>query len=328
MKTRIRLLVPLVLLGTLSATAATDPGFSVKTGGTVELSQTGGKFDFLRIDAKNHRLLASHKEDGTADIVDLKSAKLLKRIKVGEAVDMAVDQESKNYYVSVQEGKRVAVIDAESLLEKSSIPTPGPTDAIIFNPTNRMVYVTFDGGDAVWVIDPKAGKVTATIPVAGVPEFMVYDAKANRIYLNLKSKNVVAVIDPGSNKIVAQWATAPATAPHGLALDAANHQVLSAGGNGKLVAIDTATGTVTASADITAKVDQIAFDADTALVYCAGPDRMTVIRATAGKLAAAGSIATFPTARNVAVDPETQAVWTTYTDGKRSFATSWQPVKP
>lgn len=327
MKTSIRLLAPFVLLGTLSAAAATDPAFSAKTGSTVELSKSGGKFDFLRIDAKNHRLLASHEKDGTADFVDLKSAKLLKRIKVGDAVDMAIDPESKNYYVSVQEAKRVAVIDAETLIEKSSIPTPGPTDAIIFNPTNRMVYVTFDGGDAVWVIDPKAAKITATIPVAGVPEFMVYDAQANRIYLNLKSKNVVAVIDPASNKVVAQWATAPATEPHGLALDAANHQILSAGGNGKIVAIDTATGTVTASADIVAKVDQIAFDAGNGLAYCAGPDRMSVVLAAAGKLAGAGSIATFPTAKNVAVDPETHAVWTTYTDGKSSFARSWLPSK-
>jgi len=328
MNTRICLLVPFVLLGALSAAAATDPAFTAKTGSTVELSKSGGKFDFLRIDAKNHRLLASHEEAGTADIVDLKSTRLLKTIKVGAAVDTAIDPESKIYYVSVQEEKRVAVIDAETLVEKGSIPTPGPTDAILFNPTNRMVYVTFDGGDAVWVIDPKAAKITATIPVAGVPEFMVYDAEANRIYLNLKSKNVVAVIDPVSNKVAAQWGTAPATAPHGLALDSANHQIFSAGGNGKLVAIDTTNGTVTATADITAKVDQIAFDAGSGLVYCAGPARMSVVMAAPGKLAVAGSIVTFPSARNVAVDLETHAVWTTYTDGKSSFATSWLQAKP
>jgi hypothetical protein len=33
------------------------------------------------------------------------------------------------------------------------------------------------------------------------------------------------------------------------------------------------------------------------------------------------------TAKNVALDPQTGAVWTTYTDGKSSFARSWVAAK-
>jgi DNA-binding beta-propeller fold protein YncE len=189
------------------------------------------------------------------------------------------------------------------------------------------VYVTFDGGDAVWAIDPAAGRVVATVTIPGVPEFMVLDEQANKIYLAVKSKNVVAVIDPVTNKVVAQWPTAPATEPHGLALDGVGHRVFAAGGNGKLVAIDTATGKVAASVDIVGKVDQIAFDATGGLVYSAGPDKMSVTGTAGGKLTPLGDIATASTAKNVAVDPSTRAVWTTYTDGKSSFAKSWQPPK-
>ena len=49
------------------------------------------------------------------------------------------------------------------------------------------------------------------------------------------------MIDPSANAVIAQWPTAPATCPHGLALDAASHRIFSAGANGKLVAIDTGT---------------------------------------------------------------------------------------
>jgi hypothetical protein len=42
-------------------------------------------------------------------------------------------------------------------------------------------------------------------------------------------------------------------------------------------------------------------------------------------IAAAGEFATADTARNVTVDAKTGAVWTTYTDGKSSFAKSWLP---
>jgi len=47
--------------------------------------------------------------------------------------------------------------------------------------------------------------------------------------LNIKSKDVVAVIDPASNQVTAQWPTAPALQPHGLAFDAANHRIFAAG---------------------------------------------------------------------------------------------------
>jgi DNA-binding beta-propeller fold protein YncE len=227
--------------------------------------------------------------------------------------------------VSVQEDKRVAVLDAQTLKEVKSIKVDGPTDAIIFEPKNHMIYVTHDEGANVWVIDPVAGKVVASIAVPGVPEFMVYDESTDRIYLNIKSADKVAVIDPATNKTIAEWGTAPASQPHGLALDSANHRVFSAGGNGKLSVIDTTSGKVTGSVDIVAKVDQIAFDPVKQFVYCAGADKMSVVSTAGASVVTVGELNTAATAKNVAIDPQTHAVWTTYTDGKSSFARSWLP---
>lgn len=312
----------------MSALAAAEPPFAMTPSVSIEISQSGGKFDFLRVDSKRHRLLAAHEKDGTSDFIDLGDNKVLTRLKVGAAVDTAVDADAKLYYVSVQEGERVAVIDAATLKEVKSIKTAGPTDAIIFEPKNHMVYVTHDDGTNVWVIDPVTAMVTGSITIPGVPEFMVYDESADRIYVNIKTKDVVAVIDPATNRVVAQWATGSAKEPHGMAIDTASHRIFVAGGNGKLVAISTKTGSVVGAVDIAVKVDQIAFDALGSLVYCAGADKMSVVRTADGKLVAVGEIATAPTAKNVAVDPATRAVWTTYTDGKNSFAKAWMPPKP
>lgn len=325
MKTCIATLMLSLSLIWLSSARADEQELTLTSGAVVEIPQSSGKFDFLRIDAKRHRLLAAHENDGTADFIDLDKDVLLKRLKVGGAVDTAVGPDSKLYYLSVQEAERVAVVDAGSLTEISSIKVPGPTDAMIYEPKNHMIYATHDNGGDVWVIDPALAKVIATIAIPGVPEFMVYDETSDRIYLNIKSKNVVAVIDPAANKVVAQWPTAPAEQPHGLALDRVNHRVFVAGGNGKLTVIDTRSGTTTGSIDIVPKVDQIAFDDKGKLLYCAGADMMTVIGAGGSQLVALGNIRTAATARNVAVDPATGFVWTTYTDGKSSFAKSWKP---
>jgi len=315
-------------LSSIAAVAAADQTLLSVPAASIEIPHSTGKFDFLRIDSQRHRLLAAHENDGTADYIDLQRNSVIARLKVGGAVDTAVDADSKFYYVSVQEAERVAVVDAATLKEVKSIKTPGPTDAIIYEPKNHMVYVTHDNGADVWVIDPAAARVVATVAIPGVPEFMVYDDKADRIYLNIKTKDTVAVIDPSSNKVISQWPTAPATQPHGLAFDADNHRVFAAGGNGKLVVIDTKSGLVTGSVDIAPKVDQIAFDSVGGLVYCAGADKMSVVRTTGAKVTAVGDLLTAATAKNVAVDPTTRAVWTTYTDGKSSFAKSWMPPQP
>ena len=295
---------------------------------SIKIPQSKGKFDFLRIDAKRNRLLAAHENDGTADFIDLKNNRLIKRLKIGGAVDTAVDNQSKFYYVSVQEAERVAVIDAVSLTEVRSIKTPGPTDAILFDPKSHLIYVTHDGGAEVWVLDPLAGKVVATIAIPGVPEFMVYDTNSNRVYLNIKTKDLVVVIDPVGQKVVDQWATAPALLPHGLAFDSEHNRIFVAGGNGKLSVIDTKSGRVVDSVNIVPKVDQIAFDAAGALVYSAGVDRMSVVRTSGASITLLGDFPTAATAKNVAVDPLTRAVWTTYTDGGNSFAKSWKPPTP
>ncbi|GAC1452682.1 MAG: hypothetical protein PVSMB6_05370 [Steroidobacteraceae bacterium] len=329
MKYFYRSLSAVLALGLVSAaTAAGQPNLAWPAAATLEIPQSAGKFDFLHVDAKRDRLLAAHEKDGTADFIDLRKPALLARVKVGAAVDTAVDADSKFYYVSVQEGERVAVLDAATLKEVRSIRTPGPTDAIIFEPKNGRVYVTHDDGAHVWVIDPQTAKIIATIAIPGVPEFMVYDRSADRIYLNIKDKDIVAVIDPAANKVIAQWPTAPATAPHGLALDDATHRLFSAGANGKLVAIDTRSGAASGSVDITPKVDQIAFDAASGLLYCAGAERMSVVRTSGGKLELLGNLETAATARNVAVDPATHQVWTTYTNGKSSFARAWSALQP
>lgn len=328
MKYSYRTMTAALALGFVIAAWAAGQDLAWPTAASIEIPQSSGKFDFLRIDSNRHRLLAAHEKDGTADFIDLKANALIARVKVGAAVDTAVDSDSKFYYVSVQEGERVAVLDAATLKEVNSIKMAGPTDAIIYEPKNRRVYVTHDDGADVWVIDPMTAKVVATIAIPGVPEFMVYDQSTDRIYLNIKNRDLVAVIDPSANKVIAQWPTAPATLPHGLALDNANHRIFSAGANGKLVAIDTTTGSTTGSVDIVAKVDQIAFDAAAGLVYCAGPDKMSVVRTNGGKLSWLGDLMTAATAKNVAVDPATRAVWTTYTNGKSSFARAVSPPQP
>ena len=290
---------------------------------SVKIPGSKGKFDFLEVDAKNNRLLAAHEKDETADFIDLKTGTVLARLKTGPTVGIAVNPAGDTYYASVQDDKRVAIIDAKSLKETGSIALTGETDAIIFDAKDNAIYVTHDNGDELWAIDAATKKIKATIAVPNGPECMAHDAATDRVYMNSKTTSQVVVISTKTNTVVAQWATAPATAPHGLAFDAAAGRIYVSGDNGILVALDTKTGKVLGSTEITTKVDQIAFDAGTQRIFCAGPGQMSVVQATKDGVKFLGNVASAETAKNVAVDPATHKVWTTYTDGTDAYAKSW-----
>ena len=308
------------------AVAATPVGAAAPLlvpGPVIEIAGSAGKYDFLEIDAVNHRLLGSHTQDGTVDVFDLGTNRLLARPATGAAQDVAFDARSGKYFAAVSKERKIAVIDARTLAVTGSVPTEGPLDGIVFDAKNRRVYAAHDDGKEVWVLDPDTAKIVGTVAIPGAPEYMVYDAAADRIYLNIKTTDEVVVIDPAKNLVVAHWPTAPAKAPHGLALDAAAGRLYSAGGNGQLVALDLANGRVTAAVAIPAKVDQIAFDAASRRIYCAASDVLAIVQAKSDCLVALGEVASGPGAKNVAVDPRTQAVWTTYSDGKNAYAKSW-----
>ena len=306
---------------TLGSLAVAAPGF--KPGASITLPGSTEKFDFLEVDPVTHRLLAGHEKDDTADFFDLNTNQLITRVKVGPCVGITVDPKTGNYFASVQDDKRIAIIDGKSLKETGSIELPGETDAILFDAKDRRIYITNDNGKALWAVDPDAKKVIATIAVAEGPECMAHDVAVDRIYLNAKVANLVSVIDTKTNTVIATWPVAPAVGPHGLVLDAAHGRVFVSGDNGILVALDTKSGKVVATAPIADHVDQIAFDAGTRRIFCAGPGKMSVVQSGDQELTALATIETNATAKNVAVDAKTHAVWTTFTDGKNSTAQSF-----
>ena len=308
---------PAVLIACALAAAsgfAKEPLSPLVPGAVIEVTGSHGKFDFLEIDEANHRLLGSHTADGTVDMFDLTTNRLLARSATGAAQHTAFDPRSDKYFASVSEPKQVAIIDAKTFKVTNTIPTDGPLDGIVFDPKNRCVYAAHDNGKEVWVVSADTEKIVAMVAIPGPPD---------RIYLNIKTTDEVVVIDPAQNAVVAHWPTAPAKGPHGLALDAANGRLFSAGNNGQLVVIEIASGHVIGSVAITPKVDQIAFDPGLRRVYCAASDTMSVVQANQDGAVLLGNVASAPGAKNVAVDAKTHAVWVTYTDGKNAYAKSW-----
>jgi len=302
----------LVASSFISAQAADAP---LVAGQPILVPDSKGGFDFLEFDAANNRLLADHPGNGTLDVIDGDTGKLIKHVATGAAQSVAIDAEAGKYFAGVSREKIVAVVDIKTLEKVGEYPIGGPADDMVLDPKNHFLYVDHDDGKDVWVIDSKTGKLVSTVSIEEGPECIVYDPVSDQVFQNIKPNNTLVVIDPATNKVKETWKVAPAQSPHGLALDEKTHRLFVAGGNGKLVVIDAGTGKVTADVDIAKGVDQIVFEPETKRIYCAaGAGTMTVLHETENGVESLGDVKTAAGAHTVTVNPKTHAVWVAYAD--------------
>ncbi len=298
-------------------------------GKPLAIAGTHGKFDFIALDAEGRRLLAAHTGNASLDVIDIDKQEVLKIVPTGAAQSCAMDAKAGRYFVSVSKPPQLVIVDAGKLEVTGKVPLAGPADLLACDAKSGKIYVCHDDGKDLWVIDPSEKKVVATIDLpSDSPEDLAFDASFARLFQSMKTGSVIAVIDVASGKVVEKWPTAPATAPHGMAVVPEAGAFLVAGGNGKLVLMSQKDGHVISSADIAARVDQIAYDASLHRVYCASATgKIVVMKVEKDKLSALGDVVSSEGARSIAVDPKTHTVWIAYAKGESSFVQSFTPAK-
>ena len=297
--------------------AAEQPKASLVATPAIVIPGGSGKFDWMAVDSKRHRLLAAHRDKGTLEVLDLDTNKLISSVKTGACQGIIAGDNS--YFAGDQAEHKVVVVNADSLKITGEVEVPGEIDALTYDPHNKLVYADHDDGVDVWVVEPEQKKIVTTIKVSGVPEFIEYDEQSDRLYQNIKTANAVQVIDPKTNKIEASWSTAPVESPHGLAIDSKGKRVFSAGSNGTMVAIDMKTGKVKSTVTIAKRVDQIAFDPEKKRIYCACDANISVVDASEEELKLIENVPSHKGAHTLTVDPKTHAVWVSYADQTNSY---------
>jgi len=279
-----------------------------------------GGFDWMLVDAPRHRLMASHPGKKTLVVLDLKTS-ALRQIPTGVAINGIAVDEADNKLFTAGSGQKVVVFDNTTLVKTAEIALTGPGDDIVMNTKSDMLYVCHDDGEEDWVINAKDNSLVGSVAIAGAPEFVAYDPGADRLYQNIKPANATQVINPATGKVEATWPTAPMTSPHGLAVDSKTHRVFAAG-QGKVVMMDQSTGKVLSSVDIApGYVDQIALDQDSGRLYCACGDAgmISVVQTSGTDVTLLGNVPSHVKSHTLAVDPETHAVWVSYSDKTNGY---------
>jgi DNA-binding beta-propeller fold protein YncE len=294
---------------------------SLTPGNPVELTGTQGKFDFIKIDSANNRLLACHTGNGSLDVIDVITSKLIKSIPTGNAQGVAIDSENNRYFVSVSKPMKMVIVNSTKLDVIGEVALPGPADLVVYHLETNRVFVCNDDKPEMWVIDPIERRIVSTInfPGGGM-EDLGFDSQDTFLFQCLKDSSELAKLDLKTEKVVAKWSTSPVDKPHGMAMVPGTDQVLIVGGTGKLGLFDLSTGRIVGTADVSPKVDEIAYDPTLHRVYCAsGLGTISVVSLDHQRLAALPSLTSSLGAHSIAVDSQTHTVWIAFAKNDKPY---------
>jgi outer membrane protein assembly factor BamB len=165
-------------------------------------------------------------------------------------------------------------------------------------------------------VDASKGEVVGTLALGGKPEFATTDEKGT-VFVNIEDTSELVAFDSQKLTVKSRWKMAGCEEPTGLAMDRKNRRLFAGcSGNKKMAVVDADSGKMVASPPIGEGCDAAAFDADLGLAFAsAGDGTITVIKEDGkdkekDKFSVAQTVTTQKSARTMALDGETHALFT------------------
>jgi DNA-binding beta-propeller fold protein YncE len=233
---------------------------------TTPLPAVKGGFDLMAADVSGQRLFVNAEDNGTTEVIDLKTGKLAHSIKdMHEPKWVVFRPELKKLYVANGDGK-VRVFDSDSYAPLGVIEFKKKANNLRYDDATAQLFVgvgkTFG---AIAIVDAKTDKVLAEIPLTNFPK--QFEVEGDSIFVNVPMANHIAVISRSKQAVVATWPVAEAKDNIPMGFDRERHRLFIGCGPGKLVVFDTQSGKSVASLDIALDSDGVSFDAKRHLIY-------------------------------------------------------------
>jgi len=196
-----------------------------------------------------------------------------------------------------------------------TIPVAEDADAILYDPSNKLVYVANGDAKLATLIDPEKRTLIETIPLPGKPEYPALDLKTGLLYQNLTDVNSVAAINLAQRSVVGQWPLAPCDGPTGMVIDVEQRRLFAVcSRNATLVVFDLERHQTIASVGIGGGPDSVAFDPVYHRIYSAGRSgKLSVVQQDSpDAYHLLEEINTHYGAHTLALDPATHRVFVGY----------------
>lgn len=288
--------------------AVAEPSWGVEK--TIHVGGEGG-WDYLTVDAPNHRLFVTRTTHTQA--IDVETGKVVGDIpgQIRSHGVALVPKLDRGFITDGGGSGAIIVFDLKTYAVLGKLAAIPDTDGIIYDTkTDLILAVSGDGHSLMTIrpdIDPKNGKIESPIDLGGSPEFLA--AADGKAYINLEDKDVVAVVDLNSRKVIARWPVTPGGHPVGMSMDRGTHRLFIGCRNPqKLVVMNAENGKVLASVPIGAGVDATGFHGGQAFASCRDGS-LVVVGETGGKFAVGQTVKTPLGARTMGIDTANRRVY-------------------
>ena len=267
------MLVACVLLGCEAQTQKTS---ALRRVLTIPLPGVQGRIDHLAVDFAHGRLFVAALENGTLEVVDLKSGKRVEQVG-GLQEPQGVDYVPGSHRLIVSEGGRgfADIYDARALKLVNRVELGSDPDNVRYDPATARAYVGYGGGAgaALGVIDLKTDTQVADIKLSSHPESFQLEKNGERIFVNVPDSREVAVVDRNKGSVVATWPIRGTSENFPMALDEADHRLfVGTWSPPRLLVLDTETGKTVANLGSVGDADDIFYDAKAKRIYVSGGD--------------------------------------------------------
>ena len=260
------------------ATNAPSPVAPLKLAGATDLPGYTGDFDHFAIDAKDGRVFLAGEESAELEVFDLKSGKILQRVR-GYGVPHSVLYMPEANEILVVDGEKPSpVLDGATLKIKRSYSLPKGADSVGYDGSTGHLWIVTGGKDVhqadsdLIEIDPATGKTFKSVHFdANHVEALAVEQRGPNIYINITDKNELDVVDKATGKIVKRIPIKEAEQNAPIAIDEPNHRLFVVTRKpGKLLVLNSDTGQTVATFPAPEHTDEVVWDAHNRRVYVAG----------------------------------------------------------
>jgi DNA-binding beta-propeller fold protein YncE len=252
----------------LAAPAPAADAPSLEQTQTIVLKGKAGKLDHLALDAGRDRLFLANTVNGTLDVIDLKTGKLLKQVPGQTGIQgVAYAPDLDKVFVGLGSGGLCNAFAGADYKPLKTIKFFDDADNVRYDPDRQRVFVAH-AEKSLGVVDAKTYEIKADLKLPAAAEgFQVAPGKS-RLYLVTPSPSQLVVIDPDKNEVVQTHPIKAAAGGHPLALDEANKRLfVGCRQPAALVVLDAETGKEVTSVPIPQDVDDLHYDAKRKRLY-------------------------------------------------------------
>jgi YVTN family beta-propeller protein len=244
---------------------------------TIPIPNVKGRLDHLYVDVGSKRLFVAGLENGSVEVVDLKSAKWLHTMPGFQKPQgiLFVPRLSKLFVASGDDGM-VRVFSGKSFRLLNSIKLDRGANRVTYDPRKKLLYVGYGGKDAgqvygeVAIIDAATDKVVATVRVDAHPAELLLGDSGEKLFVLIPARNEVQVIDLTSRKVIDTWPVS-SRSPGDAALDESSQRLLIGTHTPpSMVVMESRTGKEVASLPTVEGMDGVYYDAQRKRVYVSG----------------------------------------------------------